>query len=354
MLPRSLSFSTAVSFIALFTLFLSTFSGNKTFAQMRQEPLVVAQEELLTTGIQRTSAHYLMIADSCSVRKDSTCAAKALLAVDDYYLLFAADQTLQTIDSFLHSYTIDAGVAQRIKQRFIKTYHSKKTAAYALFRRLYEEDQTIRAHYNQCKDSISCSQLRLQMRALDSLHAAHLLKYVLKHGWPFPENGGYYAGALALHDHARHDIYLPEVKKALLSGKADPSLLQWLLYYQTNLKGRGSYLKMLDTTRHQRFDVSELLAFHLPQCLPQINQFLQGHCKVKLYLLFESFENSQYASWSDKAHYLGNTDRAGHILAQFANKTRVGCRAHLPENLWAIHWEATPPAKPKIILYITY
>lgn len=333
---------------------LGLFTQGTVYAQIPPDSLDEQEKSLLTAGVKLSASYQLFIADSCAVRKDKACVEEALSKVDAYYLLFALEQTPQTLDSFLSKYNLDSAQAKAFKQRFIRTYYSKKTASYKRFQKQHAEDQAIREQYNQCSDSATCVRLKKQMRVQDSLHAGSLLRYVRKYGWPLPEQGGYYAGVLAVHDHTNHEVYIPAVTKALLSGKAEPSLLQWLLYYKTNLKDRGSYLKMLDTTRHQRFDVSELLSFRMPQNLPQIRDFLTEHCKVKLYLMFESFENSQYTSWDNKAHYLGNTDSAGHILAQFSNKMRVGSRAKLPENLWSIQWEATPQKKPKIILYITY
>jgi len=308
----------------------------------------------LDSGMKLSGMYQLHKADSFNLFKDTINVELFLNKIDPYYLIYSQDLDPTNLDSFINKYYLSQTSKDKYRDKMKKVINGSKSTYYRKFKLFCDEDQEIRTKYNSCIDSFSCMYLLVKMRRSDSEHAAYLYSYVRNKGWPSPSNGSYFAGVIAIHDHIHHGFYIPIVENALNKGLVDPVLLQYLIYYQKNNVGFGSYLAMLDTTRNIKIDVSSLLEYKLPDNLPEIRQILSKHCKAKTYLLFQCLENNRYIYWDQKAHYLGNANVNGHILAQFFNELRYSCRTNYPKDLWEIHWESVPYNIPKIYLYIVY
>ena len=302
---------------------------------------------------------YYSLADSFSRVGDSINAGKYFRKIDPYYLAFE-QQTPYTIDTFIIDHFM---IPQKIRKKYVslfnKVYNAPRSAAYINFQTMAKEDQALRKKTDTTANNASFIAANEKMHYTDSIHFLYLYNYIKKNGWPSFSDGAMYASVLAIHDHEHADEYIPIIKRAVLDGKADMGVLQWITYWHAHARMNNEVLqKHLAAHKYVRFDISSVISDDtLPPSLPAIEMAIKQHCPARLFFICESKDNKLYKVWSDKmlAMY-----QQGPLSMLTMELVRYNCgitydeRSSLEYGLWSTHWEALEHEDLRLILYVTY
>ncbi|WP_276135050.1 hypothetical protein [Polluticoccus soli] len=327
-----------------------------TYAHAQNDTLSATEKQELKEALSKTPLGANFQAGSYSTRGDSAKAGEYLVKSDPYYMMFLG-QTPESLPEFLSRFKSSKAAKDTFIEAFTRAYNAPKNAQYQLFKSMYKEDRIVRSKLDSCSTGELCQQLSNQMNQTDSVHSATLYNYVSKNGWPTMQNGGLYAGLLAVHDHKNHKFYIPHLKKAIAQGQSTLDALEILYYYSSHSQDHKAWQKFLDTSKKQSFDVSSLLRFELPANLSQIKKFAADHCPVEYHLVFHSLTTKIAEDWYDEARAHGNRDPNGHINSQFFNEVRKGCSRLPPDVLkgvWEFRYLPSDSKRSRMVLYVVY
>lgn len=321
----------------------------------KYEPDTLTDEQRKAVSIAYRNSCFgqLILTDSCSRAGDSVGAGEHLMRVNPYYLM-AEPLTPASIDSFITThYRVPDVVRRRYTDSFSKVYNSPRSKAYQMFEKMYAEDQAIRHKLDSCTDSLSCSVASEQMLFTDSMHFVGLLGYVHRYGWPSIANGSIYASIIALHDHRHHKLYRPVVLQGTLDGIIERQILDLLYFW---VKSEGLYIT-LSKHKYVVFDVTDVLKYKMPACLPEVKKVIAAHCPVNWYWNIEWEKNmsERDALVEFRLGFFGKI-----LTASVQEMVQDNCfwdtHHHLTalEGLWSETWEFTGNDTSKMLLYLTY
>lgn len=292
----------------------------------------------LYRGFNKSTIANFQKAYKYSIIDDSNTASKYLLMTNPYYLVWEWRGSKQP-DTFLSKINITEETRNTILRVYDSTINIQKSEVYKTFEEMAVEDQELRKRHKRCGDTFTCRKIGQMVRAADSSHFAYLHNYVEKYGWPTIENGSMNATLLAIHDHARHDFYMPYLKDAVLKGQVDIGALKLINEF---LRKRMSFdhemiKKMIATKSHLVFDVSEILIESLPNVLPRIQKAFSDGCKEKFeyYYLFNTPHSHIMSDWID-IHMKNHTNN---ILYRFQKELQPFCPIKMVEpDIWTFSW----------------
>jgi len=331
-------------------LLVASFWGTTVTAQAKPDTLSAAERTALLQRSRATSFGHYWMADSCARRGDSACAAFHFLQVDPLLILYY-DVAPDSLPKLFDRMRLPAATRAQYAALFTEMLAAPRSAAYTDFKRMRDEDQTLRTVRSRCGDSLTCARAAQRMRVADSAHFEALYDYVRQHGWPSVADGGLYAQVLAIHDHKRHEYYIPIIQEAVANGSAQLNLLDLMMQWRSQ-KSPEQLRQYLDTATRRVFDVSSMLGEVLPASLPRIQKALKGHC-ARWYLVLETPTNARFSAIMDRFHANDNgpEDEVRGVLTQFANELQRMCPKRLHRDVWHVSW--MPGERERLLLYLT-
>lgn len=158
-----------------------------------------------------------------------------------------------------------------------------------------------------------------------------------------------YASLLAIHDHVHHKFYMPILKKAIMRGDVEISVLKLILGW--NLKSNYNFKTDLLKYKYFTYDVSSLLKRQFPTSLQRIQLRIKKLCsydKLHTALEFEAPTATDFWSWFDK-----NPASKDMILNRFMKQLSPECPKHINE-LWDAYYIPSASKITSMKLYIFY
>jgi hypothetical protein len=286
----------------------------------------------LIKGYLSSSGYYYFKADSCSKKRDSSCAGKYLLQVNPYYLLWSWRNSTAP-DTFLSKMFLNSKVKEECLGRYNEVLNAKKSQSYETFERMANEDQQIRSLMEKCGDTNTCKKLSRKMFETDTAHFSFLYHYVSTNGWPTLQDGSLYATLLAIHDHAHHNFYMPFLKREVYNGRMSIQAIDLIDNYLRETPSSQMLARLL-TEATYRFNIGEIIDLKLPASLSRIQNALKQVCPYK----FQYYYICTYPDLKNIPAAL-EPNRLRTIMEKFQEELRPYCskKRVLPEE-WFIHY----------------
>lgn len=300
-----------------------------------------------------TAADYISFADSCSARNDSVNASVYVSKIDPYFVEYLG-YLPQTIHKFLSRFRLTQAARDAYRAQYDSFYNTPRTADFIRFKNYHTEDQQLRTRYDSATSIASCEALLHEMRISDSIHFAYLYSYVQKYGWPEPRNGGMYALIAAIHDHARHNLYLKAIDDGIKKGMPLQSARQLIDYWlQHEISLEYLRVRLSATKSKYSFDVSSMLNGSLPANMNEIEAAVKRTCPAKWYLVYYGKLAFDGDAWCTLEKINARLENRPHILESFINSFVPYCPKDYHEGFWHIYYmQAT--GKPRIMFYVLY
>ncbi len=341
----------------LFIIFLFTFTNRALAQPVVADTLTPDEIKQLNSAIDRSTFTYAYLMDSFSKSGDSINAAKYLLKIDPYTLMFEGI-TPDSINKYLSGYKLTRTAKEKYTESFNKVYRAKRSVVYDTLKQMGEEDQLLRKEYRNAVDTASVHRIRRQMHITDTTHARYLQNYILKKGWPSLADGSMYAAIIAIHDHENHDFYIPHIKKAILSGNLEMGSLELILYWRSHNMSYLTFKHHLATHPYVSFNVTDILHDTVPTSMPEIIRTLKNCCPVRLFLFFESKDNQSYQNWADRYRSFTSaafTEFNVTLYENLCKPSRTWETMDYSKGLSPSCWQPVEKdALPRLMFYITF
>lgn len=295
-------------------------------------------------GYYRQMRHYSQLHDTANTEKN-------LQLTDPHYVMFLG-QTPETIEKFIGYLNIHRRTAKAYIERFNKAYDNR-SEAYLRFEEMREEDQAMRKLHGQCGDSFTCARASVNMRKTDSTHFEYLHNYIQQHGWPKIEDGSYAATLIAIHDHARHEEYLPYLKQAVLDGTTNMQAYELVVYWLAH--NTRELEKFLDTVEKITFKAGFLLhGIHMPGNIDTIGKAMQRFCPARIYYVIECRDMAREQGAMNK---VWPQDKDGkNVIERFQDLMTTYCKESFgppcKTGCWAVSWLTTENEEPRMKIHI--
>lgn len=326
--------------------------------QVYAQPHAEIKDTLTRAELQRLEANeppntYMSyhLAKKASKGSDAQKVEELLQHVSPYYLM-RMGLTPDNVDEHITQFKLSDDYAQQYRQRFITAYENRNET-YRQFEEMLTRDQEVRNMYNKCGDAATCRKLGDKMRAVDSVNFAYLYNYVTEHGWPSFEDGGMYVEVIAIHDHGRHEEYLPIVKNAVANGLASKGTYDLIYYW---LKGSiRSTKEWLDTVPKLSFKVNAMMSgTPITADINEIINFVQAYCPIKYVFVIECKDEEVWDDVVSRFHAETGSDKLT-IINRFNNVVEPYCEKVFKDCstfCWTLHWFRTENIEPRMTLHL--
>lgn len=300
--------------------------------------------QLLETAVMKSTYGAAYYADSFTRIKDTVNASVWFEKIDPYYIMYGWGEP-ENLNKVFARFALTEETKALYRDKYQAVLDTKKSDVYKMFKKMKDEDQSIRKRRERCGDVKACAMLRTEMKTLDSTHFEYLYEYVQNHGWPAIEDGALNASIIAIHDGARADYYIPVIKQAIIDGKLPLDPLRLMLAKKSDVESYEDLRQKLDTAVKFTFKMNTLFSYQLPSNIEHIKKVINEHCPVELVLVFEQEANSNnFLKWTDRPE-------ARNIMNKLAKELQPECAKHLSEN-YHIYCLPTERKWDRIILHV--
>jgi hypothetical protein len=245
-----------------------------------------------TTGLNSsTSSFYHLEQAMLAARKaDSVMVGRHFTKVSPHHLFFLGI-TPRTIDSFALTLRVPADVRKAYRKQFDAVYFTEKSPIYALLEQGYEKHKAAVAELDSFK-GCRLEALEQKLGAIDSANFKTLYQYVQKNGWPSLEQGGLFAGQIAMYDYEHSDFYLTQFKTAVAAGELPLNYYKRLfvidLWVQTRMDRTNSVARPYIV-----FDISQFLKGEIPYCIDAVRSAASGGNVKEVFVDFRTNKINQ-------------------------------------------------------------
>lgn len=302
--------------------------------------------------MEGTSYRNYELLDSFANSKDSNRTSALVEYIDPYLLMYLKVDPV-SLDTFFTQHWIEQGARNSYRSRFLQTFTKTQSKAYQTFKKMYEEDISLRAKRETAREYDLDTLLR-RMEQSDSVHFDYLYNYVKKNGWPKLPEGSLFAADIALHDFAHYQYYFPVFQEAYKNGDLPLKDLKKMQKFSQTLNGFDTVKAVLGK-RHMIFDMTCLLRLEPPsqQRIQLMLDSIQRHCPIGdvMIIAYARDRSSPAFKFGSDMHELPQRLRTRMHDFLFI-KPKERCRAYRMEIISRI--VITDVVNEKWVLYINY
>lgn len=230
-------------------------------AEMKAKVQAAIALNLPSEEVEGSTFRYMQLADSFLRMGDTSNAARNFMQVDPYQLMFLSS-TPATIYKLFDRFRLPDSLRRQYAQRFDSIYTATQSPSYDSFRKHYNTILAQKRKYDTAKGA-SRKRIDRQLLEADTAHAAFLVRYIGKQGWPSLQQGSLYAAYLATRHYDQWYNYLPAMHEAYLNKQIRHYTLTQI---RANEKRSADYIKYKKAILSNAFewDMSGLLAGVMP------------------------------------------------------------------------------------------